>query len=62
MKKMSGQYLYTFLLVTIILLWSYGWVLTKIGLSYMGPFTFAALRFLLASLTMIIILFFLKTP
>lgn len=37
MKKMSSQYLYTFLLVTIILLWSYGWVLTKIGLSYMGP-------------------------
>ncbi|MEC5189141.1 DMT family transporter [Geobacillus thermodenitrificans] len=62
MKKLSGQYLYIFLLVTIILLWSYGWVLTKMGLSYMGPFTFAALRFLLASLTMIIILFFLKTP
>ncbi|KQB94592.1 putative membrane protein [Geobacillus sp. PA-3] len=42
MKKLSGQYLYIFLLVTIILLWSYGWVLTKMGLSYMGPFTFAA--------------------
>nr|WP_278343276.1 EamA family transporter [Parageobacillus thermoglucosidasius] len=53
---MSSQYLYTFLLVTIILLWSYGWVLTKIGLSYMGPFTFAALRFLLASFAMIIVL------
>jgi drug/metabolite transporter (DMT)-like permease len=60
MKKISSQYLYTFLLVTIILLWSYGWVLTKIGLSYMGPFTFAALRFLLASFAMIVVLFFLK--
>ncbi|WP_240345837.1 DMT family transporter [Parageobacillus toebii] len=60
MKEMSSKYLYIFLLVTVILLWSYGWVLTKIGLSYMRPFTFAALRFLLASIAMIVVLSFLK--
>ncbi|RPF55843.1 DMT family transporter [Aquisalibacillus elongatus] len=46
------------LLVTLI--WGYAWVLMKEGLQYMGPFTFSAFRFSIGTITMFIILWFLK--
>ncbi|KAF0824294.1 DMT family transporter [Cytobacillus firmus] len=61
MENKRSYLFYYFLLITIILLWSYGWVLTKVGLEYMGPFSFAALRFILASFAMIIVLMFVKS-
>lgn len=61
MKQKRGSIFYYFLLILIILLWSYGWVLTKVGLDFMGPFSFAALRFVLASFAMLIVLMFVRS-
>ncbi|WP_051690859.1 DMT family transporter [Photorhabdus australis] len=39
----------------VILIWSFGWILTKVGLEHMPPFTFAALRFVIAAVLMLLI-------
>ncbi|KAA1184355.1 DMT family transporter [Photorhabdus heterorhabditis] len=39
----------------VILIWSFGWILTKVGLDHMPPFTFAALRFVIAAVLMLLI-------
>lgn len=41
------------LLIFVIVTWGYSWVLMKIGLDYMGPFTLAAWRCTLGGLAMI---------
>ncbi|MGG3890704.1 DMT family transporter [Metabacillus fastidiosus] len=50
------------LLISVILSWSYGWVITKVGLNYIPPFKFATLRFSIGSLCMLLILFIFKAP
>ncbi|WP_227001880.1 DMT family transporter [Virgibacillus necropolis] len=48
----------TILLITII--WGYAWVLMKLSLNYMGPFTFSAFRFAVGSLTLLLIVWISK--
>lgn len=50
------------LLIAITLLWGYAWLLMKIALDYMGPFTFAFLRFVVGSLTMMAIVYLRRIP
>lgn len=45
---------------TITLLWGMAWVMMKIGLQYMGPFTFSALRFVSGSIVLLILLLYFK--
>lgn len=40
------------IIITITLLWGYGWVAMKGALAYMGPFTFRAFRFTIGSLNL----------
>lgn len=49
-----------FLTLLLTLIWGIAWVFMKVVLDYMGPFTFASLRFLSASAFLLIILLFLK--
>lgn len=48
-------------ILTITLLWGYAWVLMKEGIAYMGPFTFSAFRFGTGSITMLFVVWTLKT-
>lgn len=48
------------LILTITILWGYAWVLMKEVLTYMGPFTFSALRFGTGSLTLLVLVWLLK--
>lgn len=45
------------LLIFVIITWGYSWVLMKIGLNYMGPFTLAAWRCTLGGLAMVPLLY-----
>lgn len=49
-------------ILAITVLWGYAWVLMKIALDYMGPFTFSAVRFVIGSITMLLILYWRKIP
>ncbi len=51
-----------FLLGFVVITWGYSWVLMKIGLQYMGPFTFAAWRCALAGVVMLPVLFLMRAP
>lgn len=44
------------LILLITLLWGVAWVLMKVGLEYMGPFTFSSLRFATGTFTLFLIL------
>ena len=46
----------------LALIWGYGWVLTKVGLDYMEPFTFAAFRSVLSVLCLFALLLLLLRP
>lgn len=48
------------LMLFIAVLWGYAWALMKMALNYMGPFTFSTLRFAAGTLTMFMVLLFLK--
>ena len=48
------------LVLLITLTWGYAWVHMKIGLAYMGPFTFSAWRFGIGTLTLLLVLCFRK--
>lgn len=48
------------LVLLITLIWGYAWVHMKIGLAYMGPFTFSAWRFGIGTLTLLLVLCFRK--
>ncbi|AXF55232.1 DMT family transporter [Salicibibacter kimchii] len=48
------------LMLIITLLWGYAWVLMKDALTYMGPFTFSALRFGTGSVTLLLVIWILK--
>ncbi|MBU8907989.1 DMT family transporter [Desertibacillus haloalkaliphilus] len=47
-------------LITLLLtmVWGYAWVLMKVSLEYMGPFTFNTLRFFVGTITLLVILLF----
>jgi drug/metabolite transporter (DMT)-like permease len=45
------------LLIFVIITWGYSWVLMKIGLNYMGPFTLAAWRCTIGGLAMVPLLY-----
>jgi drug/metabolite transporter (DMT)-like permease len=47
-------------LAALSLIWGYNWVVTKIALAYAGPVTFAALRFALAPLCLLPMMFQLR--
>jgi drug/metabolite transporter (DMT)-like permease len=47
-------------LVLLAIIWGYHWVVMKIGLSYAQPFTFAALRTLLGTLSLFVVLIVLR--
>lgn len=49
------------LIILITLIWGYAWVLMKESLHYMGPFTFSAFRFSIGAITLLIVLWLLKT-
>lgn len=44
----------------LTLIWGAAWIFMKIGLDYMGPFTFSMFRFASGALALLIILFFMK--
>lgn len=48
-------------IIIITLLWGYAWVLMKEAINYMGPFTFSAFRFGTGSVTMLLVIWALKT-
>lgn len=48
------------LILSITMIWGYSWVLMKEVLVYMGPFTFSALRFLIGTVTLFIIMWIMK--
>lgn len=48
-------------IIIITLLWGYAWVLMKEAITYIGPFTFSALRFGTGSVTMLLVVWALKT-
>ena len=50
-----------FLSITFVLLWSSGWVGSKFGLDYSGPFTFLTIRYLLVVIILSLIVAFLST-
>lgn len=60
--KKRSQFITYLLLLSIILSWSYGWVITKIGLESIPPFKFAALRFSIGSLCMLLVLLIFRAP
>ncbi|WP_245210762.1 DMT family transporter [Priestia aryabhattai] len=60
--KKRSQFITYLLLLSIILSWSYGWVITKIGLESIPPFKFAALRFFIGSLCMLLVLLIFRAP
>ncbi|QTL52801.1 DMT family transporter (plasmid) [Priestia aryabhattai] len=62
MTKKRSQFITYLLLLSIILSWSYGWVITKIGLESIPPFKFAALRFFIGSLCMLLVLLIFRAP
>ncbi|WP_231514767.1 DMT family transporter [Oceanobacillus salinisoli] len=45
---------------TITILWGYAWVLMKVALEYMGPFTFSTFRFSVGAITLLIVVWILK--
>jgi drug/metabolite transporter (DMT)-like permease len=49
-------------LVALALIWGYGWVLTKVGLDYMEPYAFAALRSVLSVLCLFGLLLAFRRP
>jgi drug/metabolite transporter (DMT)-like permease len=49
------------LILGITLIWGYAWVLMKASLDYMGPFTFSAFRFSIGALTLLLVVWLLKT-
>lgn len=49
------------LVLLITLIWGYAWVWMKVGLSYMGPFTFSAFRFGIGFFTLFVIIAFRKS-
>lgn len=46
--------------VVITVIWGYAWVLMKLSLNYMGPFTFSAFRFAVGSITLLLIVWVAK--
>lgn len=48
------------LIIITTILWGYAWVLMKLSLAYMGPFTFSAFRFIVGSLSMLFVLWMAK--
>lgn len=51
-----------FALAFLLLVWGYSWVFLKMGLDDSGPFTFAALRTLVAAIFLLIMLLINKKP
>ncbi len=49
-------------LAALALIWGYGWIITKIGLDYVDPYTFAALRSCLSVLCLFLLLLALRRP
>jgi drug/metabolite transporter (DMT)-like permease len=49
-------------LLLLALIWGYSWVVMKIALGYVQPFTFAALRTFLGALALMVVLPVLKRP
>ncbi|WP_164218263.1 DMT family transporter [Virgibacillus sp. YIM 98842] len=49
------------LIILITLIWGYAWVLMKASLNYMGPFTFSAFRFTIGAITLLLVIWLLKT-
>lgn len=45
-------------ILAVAILWGYAWVVMKLSLQYMGPFTFSAFRFATGTITMFVILHF----
>lgn len=54
---MKSSWRLSLLILSITLLWGYAWVLMKLSLAYMGPFTFSALRFVVGAIALLIVLF-----
>ena len=49
-------------LAALAFIWGYGWVITKVGLEYAQPFTFAAIRTPLSALSLFALLVVLRRP
>lgn len=50
------------LIILVTVVWGYAWVLMKISLDYMGPFTFSAFRFGVGTLTLFLFVFAKRMP
>ncbi len=59
-KKLITKGTVRLLTLGLTLIWGIAWVFMKVALQYMGPFTFATLRFMSAALFLIIVLAFLR--
>ncbi|MFA1821712.1 DMT family transporter [Virgibacillus oceani] len=56
-----NKFLMWLLIILITLIWGYAWVLMKAALDYMGPFTFSAFRFSIGAITLLLVVWLLKT-
>jgi drug/metabolite transporter (DMT)-like permease len=59
-RASSRRYLPLLALATLAIIWGYNWVVMKIGLRYSQPFTFAALRTVIAALCLFALMPLLK--
>ena len=59
LKKNNSQRIYSFLVI-VVLVWGLSWPVNKLGLDFIPPFWFAALRLIVGTLTMFIVVIYLK--
>lgn len=59
-KRTTSITVVRLLTIVLTLIWGAAWVFMKIGLEYMGPFTFSAFRFFAGAFTLFLLLIFLK--
>lgn len=62
MHARSNTSLAIFALVGIVIIWSYNWVVMKSVLDYIGPFEFSAMRCLMGSMLLFLLLALLRKP
>ena len=61
MKNLNSKISYLFLWITAII-WGFAFVAQRMGMEFVGPFTFNGIRFALGALSLIPILYFSKGP
>jgi drug/metabolite transporter (DMT)-like permease len=61
-ERQFSSKLATLALIGIALIWGYNWVVMKVAIQYSSPFVYSALRVLLGSICLFLVLFWLHKP